>query len=142
MEARFGLRLCARLSEASADLPHDVTERLRVARGLALERARAKVKVVAVQAAAHSDIQLQRDGSAVRRLGGDPNPWWVRLTSLAPLLLLVVGFLVIQEWERNEQIAAAADIDTALLSDTLPPEAYADPGFNEFLMSADTPGQP
>ena len=39
LEARFGLRLTARLSESSDQLPHDVTERLRHARQLALAQA-------------------------------------------------------------------------------------------------------
>ena len=29
--------------------------------------------------------------------------------------------------------AAAAEVDAALLADDLPPEAYTDPGFGEFL---------
>jgi hypothetical protein len=31
---------------------------------------------------------------------------------------------------------AAADLDGSLLADTLPPAAYADPGFAEFVRSA------
>jgi hypothetical protein len=32
-----------------------------------------------------------------------------------------------------QQIQAAAEVDAVLLADDLPPEAYADPGFGEFL---------
>ena len=40
-------------------------------------------------------------------------------------------------------IPATADIDTAILTDELPPDAYADPGFEEFLRSDDrTPMRP
>ena len=35
----------------------------------------------------------------------------------------------------NEQIAAAAEIDADLLTDSVPPAAYNDPGFLEFLKS-------
>jgi hypothetical protein len=38
-----------------------------------------------------------------------------------------------QHGRYNEQIAAAAEVDTALLSDNLPPSAFSDPGFAEFL---------
>jgi hypothetical protein len=34
---------------------------------------------------------------------------------------------------------AAAEIDAQLLSDTLPPAAYSDPGFAEFLKNNPTP---
>jgi hypothetical protein len=40
---------------------------------------------------------------------------------------------LIQQWHARAQIDAAAEIDAALLSDSLPPSAYSDPGFAEFL---------
>jgi Protein of unknown function (DUF3619) len=39
----------------------------------------------------------------------------------------------ISQWYQNLQVQAAADVDMALLSDDLPPAAYTDPGFEEFL---------
>jgi hypothetical protein len=59
----------------------------------------------------------------------------VRLSALAPLLVLVAGLLFLQEWQRLEQIDAAAQIDAELLADDLPPQAYIDPGFSEFLLT-------
>ena len=50
-----------------------------------------------------------------------------------PLCLLVAGLLLIQHGQWYEQILAAAEVDTALLSDNLPPAAYGDPGFSEYL---------
>ncbi len=139
LEARFGLRASARLSEASERLPHDVTERLRVARDLAVSRANAKRLAPAPRPAVElSGAVVHADGTLSHNLFGSPKgseSWWVRLSAVVPLLFLVVGLLVIHAWERQEQIAATADIDTALLSDTLPPEAYTDPGFNEYLRS-------
>jgi hypothetical protein len=52
-----------------------------------------------------------------------------------PLLVLVAGLMLISQWTVREQVLAAADVDTVLLSDDLPPDAYADPGFTEFLKS-------
>ena len=49
--------------------------------------------------------------------------------------MLIGGLMLIQERHWNAQIEAAADIDAALLTDDLPPGAYADPGFAEFLNS-------
>jgi len=41
--------------------------------------------------------------------------------------------VLIQHWNTQAQIDTAAEIDAALLSDGLPPAAYSDPGFGEFL---------
>jgi hypothetical protein len=46
-----------------------------------------------------------------------------------PLAPLLAGLLLMQRGQVNEQIAAAAEVDTALLSDSLPPAAFSDPGF-------------
>ena len=49
------------------------------------------------------------------------------------VLALAGGFFLIGHLHSQAQISAAAEIDAALLSDDLPPEAYNDPGFVEFL---------
>lgn len=134
LEARFGLRVVARLSEANSELPHDISERLRIARQQAMSRVPAKTAARQAQTAQAIVVTHAGGGAAAAQLMGDGGaPWWVRLGSLAPVLALVAGVLFIHEWNYREQIATAATIDAALLSDTLPPAAYTDPGFDEFL---------
>ena len=41
-------------------------------------------------------------------------------------------FLIDRSYTQS-QIEAAAEVDSAILADDLPPEAYRDPGFAEFL---------
>jgi hypothetical protein len=53
--------------------------------------------------------------------------------------MLVGGLLMIGHWSAREQVVAAADFDTQLLADDLPPSAYSDPGFAEYLRSATPP---
>jgi hypothetical protein len=65
--------------------------------------------------------------------GAGGNGLWAKLVSILPLLALVAGLLLMQQSQIHEQIAAAAEVDTALLSDKLPPSAFRDPGFAEFL---------
>ena len=65
--------------------------------------------------------------------------WWPRAASVLPLLVLVAGFLMIEQWSVREQVLAAAEIDSRLLADDLPPAAYSDPGFAEYLRSAPPP---
>ena len=125
LQARFGLRVASRLSQASEQLPHDLTERLRVAREQAVARARG----LRQQAPATVAVAA---GPGSLALAPSPS-WWLRLASALPLLLLVVGLLLIQQLHHRADIHAAAEVDAALLADDLPPEAYGDPGFVAFL---------
>ncbi len=69
-------------------------------------------------------------------LGRRPG-WWFRIASVMPVVALVVGLFVIDQLHDSEQSAAAAEIDSALLADDLPPDAYADSGFVQFLKTGD-----
>ncbi|MFZ5547558.1 MAG: DUF3619 family protein [Pseudomonadota bacterium] len=126
IEARFGLRVGALLEEQAQRTPHDISERLRVAREQALARARS-ARVVTAPA----EVTLAAGPTAV--LGRQSGGGWLRLASLVPLILLVAGLILIDEWHDRAQIEATADVDVALLADDLPPDAYSDDGFVEFL---------
>ena len=123
LEARFGLRLSAALDEQP--LSHDIQQRLRVAREQAVGRAAALRKR---EVSAATSIQV-RNGQAT--MGG--SPWWVPAASLVPLLLLALGLILIEHLDDSERVQAAAEIDSILLADDLPPRDYADPGFTQFL---------
>ena len=128
LQGQVALRLAAALSLGAEALPHDITERLRFGReralAVALQQRRAAAVVVAPQ------IVGSAGRSAV--LSGPPS-LWLRLASALPLVVLVAGLVLIQHHHDFEQINAAAEIDSALLADELPPAAYGDPGFTEFL---------
>jgi len=126
LQARFALRVASRLSEQAESLPHDLSERLRVAREQALDRARQLRLSQPVVAAA-----LVTQGSSMAL--GQPPSGWLRLASLLPLMVLVLGLFFIQYLHDQAEIHAAAEVDAALLADDLPPEAYGDPGFVIFL---------
>ncbi|HKX94558.1 MAG TPA: DUF3619 family protein [Methylibium sp.] len=119
-EARYALRVAARLSERSDELPHDIGERLRFAREQALARARTARE--AASSSSHSG------GAAV--LGGG---WWPRLAAALPVLALAAALVLVQTEQQDEQLRTAVETDAALLADDLPPSAYTDPGFAEFL---------
>jgi Protein of unknown function (DUF3619) len=131
LQARFALRVAARLDERAGDLGPDVAERLRFAREQALEKARA-ARTAAVMTA---DAPRPVGGATLAWTGGrgDASSLWVKIGSVLPLIVLVAGLILIQQWNVRAQIDAAAEIDAALLSDSLPPSAYSDPGFAEFL---------
>lgn len=124
LEARVGLRLAARLSEGAEMMDGDIAERLRFAREKALERARA------IRAAeSRPAVAVSSSGAAVLGGGG----WWVKVGSVLPLLALAGGLFLIQYMHSEAQIETAAEIDAELLADDLPPAAYNDAGFVEFL---------
>jgi len=130
LQTRLSARLAALLGEQVSALPHDITERLRVSREQAVVRARIARRHA--ETASASTVVALPGGLAVF---GGPSAWWQRMANVLPLLVLVAGLLLIEHWTAREQVLAAADIDTVLLSDDLPPGAYADPGFAEFLKS-------
>jgi len=130
LQARFAARLAASLTASTAMLPNDISERLRVARDQALGRARLARQAQA--ATAGSVLGVTRNGAAVL---GHPGGWPRWVASMMPLVLLLVGLLSIGQLATHEQILAAAEIDTLLLADDLPPAAYSDPGFAEYLRS-------
>ncbi len=133
LEARLGARFAGALTARSQSLPHDITERLRFAREKSLSVARESRAQVS---SGTSVVGVSAHGSAT--LGGFL-PWWQRAASVLPLLVLVAGLVMVDNWAVREQVLAAAEIDAQLLSDDLPPAAYSDPGFGEYLRNSPTP---
>ncbi|MES2229004.1 MAG: DUF3619 family protein [Pseudomonadota bacterium] len=131
LQSRFALRVTAGLSERCADLGPDITERLRFAREQALARARA-----VHTAEATVMVSAGRSGAATLGLAGSGR--WLKLASVLPVFALAAGLFLIQRLQDNAQISTAAEVDAALLADDLPPRAYSDAGFVEFLK---TPGE-
>jgi hypothetical protein len=126
LEARFGVRVASMLGERAQSTAPDISERLRFAREQALVRAQAARRVQA----AGAPVVVGRGRAAVL---ANPLGWWFKLGSAAPLALLVLGLAGIAHVHDKAQIAAVAEVDAALLSDDLPPAAYTDPGFAEYL---------
>jgi hypothetical protein len=131
LHARFGARVAGALNERAAAVPHDVGERLRVAREGALVRAR-QARAAAVAAGRVAAVGVRNGTTAV--LGGQPGArWWQRALGAVPVLALLGGLWAIDHFQALEQVRDAAEIDARLLADDLPPQAYSDPGFAEFL---------
>jgi hypothetical protein len=122
----FSRAVVARISESTDQLPRDVTERLRAARMQAL----AKRKVVTVAVANAVFVQ---NGVATLQSGNEEGGFWRKLASVIPLIALLTGLVSIG-WIQDELRAdELAKVDVELLLDELPPSAYTDPGFVQFL---------
>jgi hypothetical protein len=120
-QADFAARITSRLNGGTRELPHDISERLRAGRERALAARR--------QATSPNADKARTDPAAATH----GTPWWTRIASALPLVALVVGMVAIK-WVQDERRAdELAEVDSALLSSELPPSAYTDPGFAQFL---------
>ncbi len=130
LQDRFALKTVSYLSAATADLPHDISERLRAARAQAVS----KRKIAKAQTAGNV---INAGGSAALTWGSEEGlGWWGRIGSVLPIIALAVGLLVISSIQDDNRTQELAEVDSALLTDVLPPAAFADPGFVQYLKSA------
>jgi hypothetical protein len=111
-----------RLDAGTAEIPYEVSERLRAARVRALQ-VRRQPEV--------APVMVGRGGAATLGLTG----WSHRVASVLPLLVLAAGLVLIHGLMTERRASELAEVDAALLTDDLPPAAYADPGFVQFLKS-------
>jgi len=140
---QFGNAVARQLSEGLQDLPHDITERLRAARVRAVAN-RPLAVVKAREAALLSGISVSGSvaslhaGQGTNDLNDDASDnmvWWRHLGALLPLLALVAGLITIAVIQDDNRIREVAEVDAELLTDELPPSAYVDPGFMQFVRS-------
>ena len=133
----FGRRVAARLSASAAALPYEVTERLRASRMQAVARRKRVQPILAPQV-------VVSGGTAALGFDDEGLGLWHRIGSVLPLLVLVAGLVLIYSTQGDQRATELAEVDAQLLTDDLPPAAYADPGFVQFLKSASggLPGTP
>jgi hypothetical protein len=123
---QFGRAVASRLAASTDDLPYEVRERLRAARVQALQLRK--------QAATRTaPAILANGGSATATAGEESFSLWTRIGSVLPLLVLVAGLVLLHSTQAEHRANEIAEVDAAILTDDLPPAAYADPGFLQFL---------
>lgn len=132
---RYGMLVVARLSDATSALPYDISERLRAARVQALAKRKMPARI--------ASSVVSNGASATLVMGGDEAPgFWGRMASVLPLVALVAGLVAINVIQNEDRANELAEVDTALLTDALPPAAYADPGFVQFLRAGSEQSNP
>ena len=127
LQDRRGLKLASYLNLATAELSHDISERLRVARMQALAGKKSSVIKTASGLVSNGATGALNSGSE------DGLGPWGRIGAVMPLIALVLGLLVINAVQNDNRARELAEIDVALLTDELPPSAFSDPGFLQFL---------
>jgi Protein of unknown function (DUF3619) len=124
-EDQFGRRVAARLSAGNLELSHDVGERLKAARMQALTRRKLAPQLRAAQLVVSNGNTLTFGAR-----------WWTRIGAVVPLVALVGGLVAISVLQDDNRANELAEVDSALLIDDLPPAAYTDPGFAQFLKTS------
>mgnify|MGYP000449832971 FL=1 len=119
---QFGLASAALLRQGT--LPKEIKDRLYAARMKAISLKKPEKIRVQKRALATSSGNWN---------SGSSNGVWDTIGWVAPLAVLVFGLIGIAQWQDDSRINDIAEVDAALLSDDVPPDAYADSGFMAFL---------
>ena len=126
-QSDLGRAIASRLDEGAQTLPHEISERLKAARMLALDKRRqAHVRLV-------SSVVASGGSAALQLGGGVSESKWRFVGVWLPLLALVAGLVCIDYVQDTFRAQELADVDAELLIDELPPAAFTDPGFAQFL---------
>ncbi len=116
-DLRFARKVRHILDQGAQGLDRSVTDRLYESRRKALSHQRAAV----------GGLKLAGLGHFVTFR------WPVYARTLVAAFALLAGVIFTYYWNSLEQAAENAEIDSALLSDELPPAAYLDKGFQAWL---------
>lgn len=118
----------AQVLEKNSELPYEISERLRAARTRALSVRRVSL----TQLQTEQEIQSQ-NGLALLKFPSQLHSFLQTFGSILPLLGLIVGLVFIHDFHNNQNALELAEVDSALLTDDLPPSAYTDPSFLDYL---------
>jgi hypothetical protein len=118
----------AKMLDDNSDLSYEVAERLRAARTRALSLRR----IAQPELQTAQEIQSQ-NGFALLKFPNHIHWFFQTFGPLIPLLGLVAGLVLIHEFHNDQSALELAEIDSALLIDDLPPNAYTDPSFLDYL---------
>ncbi|MBU3582051.1 DUF3619 family protein [Polynucleobacter sp. AP-Capit-er-40B-B4] len=120
---QFGQASAALLRQGAQTIPQNIKDRLYSAR----------MKALSVKKPEKVRIQKQVLAGSGRNWTSGSSSTWDTLGWIAPLVVLVFGLIGIAQWQDDSRINDIAEVDAALLSDDVPPDAYADSGFMAFL---------
>ena len=120
---QFGRASAALLNQSTQNLSAGIKDRLYAAR----------MKALSVRKAEKVLVQKPVLAGVSGNWNSGSNGMWDAAGWIAPLVVLVFGLIGIAQWQDDSRINDIAEVDAALLSDDVPPDAYADGGFLAFL---------
>ncbi|WP_412480826.1 DUF3619 family protein [Azonexus sp. IMCC34839] len=119
-EERYAYRIRHALNHGLKEIPPASSRRLEAARHLALSRQ----KQVAGEVA----------WAGVGNINLGHNHHFPYFRQLLAMLALLLGMWISFYWHSVQYVSALEEVDSALLSDDLPPEAFLDNDFFEWLI--------
>ena len=120
---QFGQASAALLRQGTQTIPQNIKDRLYAAR----------MKALSVRKPEKVRLQKHVLAGTSRSWTSGSNGLWDTVGWITPLVVLVFGLIGIAQWQDDSRINDIAEVDAALLSDDVPPDAYADSGFMAFL---------
>jgi hypothetical protein len=119
-EERYAYRVRQALNHGLKDMPPATSRRLEAARHLALSRQKQAVRQMALAGLGGSFL---RTGSHI--------PYLKQILAVVALLL---GMWISFYWHSVQYVTNLEEVDSALLTDDLPPDAFLDHDFFEWLL--------
>jgi len=119
-EERYAYRIRQALNHGLKEIPPASSRRLEAARHLALSRQKQAVGEVA--------------WAGVGNINLGQNHHFPYFRQLLAMLALLLGMWISFYWHSVQYVSALEEVDSALLSDDLPPEAFLDNDFFEWLI--------
>ena len=126
-EERYGYRVRQALNHGLKDISPASSRRLEAARHLALSKQK------------QAEPQLALAGSA-GALGFKTSSYAPHLKQILSVIALLVGMWLSFYWHSIQYVTELEEVDSAVLSDDLPPEAFMDHDFLEWLKD-DSPAE-
>lgn len=122
-EQQFSAQIKRALDESSGRLPYRVSHRLTTARETAMTHMPVDGHGLVMRlAATHSSVTAVESGTGWRFAG-----------VLVPLCIVVAGLFSMHAWDLSAKAEELADVQTAMLTDDVPIDTYADRGFGVFI---------
>ena len=135
----FGQRIVARLNKGLDEVHPDISQRLAWARQQAIAKSAALGRTAPAKATGvrgQSTVLAYAGQSGTGNGNGGDQEWhWAARMAFTGAMLLAFGAALVSI-EQNAQMNRArevAEVDTDILTDDLPPSAYVDPGFSQYL---------
>lgn len=120
-EEHFAYHVRQSLNHGLKDIPQSASRRLEAARHQALAK----------QKQDNANLLVTNRGALALLKAGHPLPL---LKQVLPILALLLGMWISFYWHSLEYVAQIEEVDSALLTDELPPEAFLDNDFFEWLL--------
>lgn len=119
-EERYAYRIRQALNHGTKNIAPASARRLEAARHLALAKQKRPVAVMALAGTTATTTFLQRVNE-------------VHIKQVLAIIALLLGMWISFYWHSTQYVAEIEDVDSALLTDDLPPDAFLDKDFFEWL---------